>query len=85
MRKTFSTLDEERKKKMKEFQEILNNIDRDSIIETFKTGLKIGFFGKRGVYDDLFIQFNERGFVYTIARMPIKRKQKTNIIEKTIL
>ena len=87
MRKNFSTLNEERKKRMKEFQEILSTIDKDSIINSFKMGLGVGMFGKRKAEDDLFLQFNEGGFVYTISRLP-KRKftfNKQNIIEKTIL
>lgn len=87
MKKTFSTLDEERKKKMKEFQEILSTIDKDSIINSFKMGLRVGMFGKRKAEDDLFLQFNEGHFVYTISRLP-KRKftfNKQNLIEKAVL
>lgn len=85
MSRRFSTKDEDRKKRIKEFQEILSTLDKDSIIEAFKMGLKIGMFGKRSYNDDLFLQFNDgRKFVYTIARMPIKKQQKQNIIEKVI-
>jgi len=84
MSRKFSTKNEDRKKRIKEFQEILSALDKDSIIDAFRAGLKVGMFGKRKQNDDLFLQFNERGFVYTIARLPIKRKQKQNIIEKVI-
>ena len=83
--KKFSTQNEDRKKRMKEFQEILSTLDKDSIINSFKMGLKVGMFGKRKSEDDLFLQFNEGGFVYTIARLPLKRFiNKQNLIEKAI-
>ena len=84
--KKFSTHNEDRKKRMKEFQEILSTIDKDSIIKSFKMGLGVGLFGKRNAQDDLFLQFNEGGFVYTIARLPMKRFtfNKQNLIEKAI-
>ena len=84
--KKFSTQNEERKKKMKEFQEILSTLDKDSIIKSFKMGLKVGMFGKRKDKDDLFLQFHEGGYVYTIARLPQKRFNfnNQNLIEKAI-
>lgn len=74
MTQKFNIHGEDKKKKLKEFQEIMNQIDKESIMEAFKMGLEIGFFGKQNPLGDLFLQFNDgKAFVYTIIRMPIRK------------
>jgi len=72
--KKFNIRGMEQKKKIKEFKEIINQIDKDSIIEAFKLGLDIGYFKGCTAMNDLFLQFNDgKDFVYTIIRMPIRK------------
>ena len=72
--KKFNVRGMDQKKKIKEFNEILKTIDKDSIIEAFKLGLDIGYFKGCTAMNDLFLQFNDgKDFVFTIIRMPIKK------------
>jgi len=86
--KKFNIHGEDRKEKIKKFHEILDQIDKNDIIEAFKTGVEIGFWGNLPPESDLYLQFNDgMEFVYTIIRMPIRhiKKNPTSPISTSIL
>lgn len=83
MDKRFNIHGEERRKQLIRFKEILETIDKKALMEAFELGLDIGFFKGMTADNDLFLQFNdEKRYVYTIIRMPIrhmKHSPGTNI------
>lgn len=86
--KKFNIGGEEKKKKIKEFQEILQTIDKDSIMEAFRLGIEVGFWGKTKPNQDLYLQFNDgKEFVYTVIRMPIRhiKRSPTSPVSMSIL
>lgn len=61
---------EEKRSKMKEFHDKLNEtLDKKAIAETFEMGLEVGFFGK--FKKTLFLQFQEGGYDFTLIRKSI--------------
>lgn len=79
--KRFNVKGEEQQERMKLFQETMNKIDKLSIIQAFLLGLEVGIFKYRNPKNpsqvincnpnnDLFFQFHDLNYVYTITRMP---------------
>jgi len=86
--KKFNIHGEDRKEKIKKFHELLEGLDKKAIIEAFREGLEINFWGNIPPDGDLYLQFNDgKEFVYTIIRMPIKhiKRSPTSPITTSIL
>lgn len=58
----------------KKFKEVMQNLDKDVIIEAFEAGFEVGFFGNRKSTDDLFIQFTKDKYKYSIIRTSAQKQ-----------